>query len=191
MNTKRELNSYRLRYIMCLSPTWLIVAWHDKAGCSVHRQMLLFGLSSTPLLLMAIGNALQWIMYRSGASWLCQYTDNFLTMGKAESEECKAKLAVVMETWNKVGVREDQGAGQDGVLEWDNRNGNLLVNVQTGYPMSKTGRVQRKEDMQEKTKTKTKKQLLFVIYCTLGVFSHACNGQFTIWRSMPCTGYFP
>jgi hypothetical protein len=45
-------------------------------------------------LFTALAEALEWIVRKRGLSWLLKYIDDFLTMGKAGTNECSHNLQV-------------------------------------------------------------------------------------------------
>ncbi len=51
-----------------------------------------------------LGNALQWIMVRRGASWLDHYIDDFVTMGPQGSQECAENMRIMVRACNNVGM---------------------------------------------------------------------------------------
>jgi hypothetical protein len=47
-----------------------------------------------PKLFTALAEALEWIVRKRGLSWLLKYIDDFLTVGKARTNECSHNLQV-------------------------------------------------------------------------------------------------
>ena len=70
-----------------------------------------FGLWSAPKIFTALADTLEWCSKEQGATHLFNYLDNYITMGGAESEECKANMVTLLATCNRLGVpiapRED------------------------------------------------------------------------------------
>ncbi len=79
-----------------------------------------FGLRSAPLLFTAVGNALQRIMMRRGASWLDHYIDDFVTMGSQGSQECAENTRIMVRACNNVGmpVETSKTEGPSIVMGW-------------------------------------------------------------------------
>lgn len=63
--------------------------WKEK----LYVDMVLpFGLRSAPKIFSAVADAVEWIALEQGVSVLLHYLDDFLTIGKANSQECKNNL---------------------------------------------------------------------------------------------------
>ena len=61
-----------------------------------------FGLRSAPRI--ALADALAWILQREGACALLHYLDDFLIIGKPQSEECAGSVALTQAVCQKLGV---------------------------------------------------------------------------------------
>lgn len=66
-----------------------------------------FGLRSAPLLFTALGDAIQWIAARKGASWVRHYIDDYIVVGKAGTEECARAMRALKETCRGLGMPLD------------------------------------------------------------------------------------
>ena len=60
--------------------------------------MLTLCLRSVPKIFTAVADALEWIFRARGVPILLHYLDDFLTMARATSEECKRNLELIDET---------------------------------------------------------------------------------------------
>ena len=63
-----------------------------------------FDLRSAPLIFSAIADALAWIMRGRGASFTEHYIDDFITLGRPSSEECKVNQRLILETCEVMGA---------------------------------------------------------------------------------------
>ena len=54
--------------------------------------VLPFGLRSAPKIFLAVADALEWILLEQGVSVCLHYLDDFLMIGKANTEECNCNL---------------------------------------------------------------------------------------------------
>ena len=76
------------------------MAWEGRVYID---KTLPFGLRSAPMLFSAIAEALAWIMRKEGASIVFNYIDDYFTLGKPNSSECRKNLSAMIETCNKAG----------------------------------------------------------------------------------------
>jgi len=67
-------------------------------------KALPFGLHSTPLIFSAVADALLWIMEHRGVSWAIHYVDNFLTIGRPNSDEFHQNMAIMHDTCAQEGL---------------------------------------------------------------------------------------
>ena len=67
-------------------------------------KVLPFGLRSAPIIFSAVADALLWIMHQRGVTWAIHYVDDFLTMGRAESDECQVNMALMHQTCHEAGL---------------------------------------------------------------------------------------
>lgn len=63
-----------------------------------------FGLRSAPKIFTSVADALEWIMCSRGVSWSIHYIDDFLTVGKPDSEECNSNLETMLSTCEHLGM---------------------------------------------------------------------------------------
>ena len=63
-----------------------------------------FGLRSAPKIFNAVADALAWILQKEGACALLHYLDDFLIIGKPQSEECAGSVALTQAVCQKLGV---------------------------------------------------------------------------------------
>ena len=67
-------------------------------------KTLPFGLRSAPLLFSAVADALRWIMTKNGATAVFNYIDDFFTLGKPGSDECRLNLTIMLGTCESTGM---------------------------------------------------------------------------------------
>ena len=75
--------------------------WEDAIYIDMALQ---FGLRSSPKIFTAVADALEWVFRRHGVSWCTHYVDDFLTVGKPTSEECRSNLQVMLDMCRHLGV---------------------------------------------------------------------------------------
>ena len=63
-----------------------------------------FGLRSAPRIFTALADMLEWGVKEQGVSHLFHYLDDYITIGSAESEECKENAAALLATCSRLGV---------------------------------------------------------------------------------------
>ena len=63
-----------------------------------------FGLRSAPKLFNAIADTLEWIARHLGVEFLWHYLDDFITIGRPDSEECHLYLQALCEVCRRLGV---------------------------------------------------------------------------------------
>ena len=63
-----------------------------------------FGLRSAPKLFNALADAIEWCAKNQGASQLWHYLDDFITIGRACTEECEFNKKVLHHVCTKLGV---------------------------------------------------------------------------------------
>ncbi len=67
-----------------------------------------FGLRSAPLLFTAVGDAIEWIATQRGAEWLRHYIDDFVAVGKRDTDQCERAMVVFKETCQRLGMPLDE-----------------------------------------------------------------------------------
>ena len=79
-----------------------------------------FGLRSVPRIFTALADMLEWCAKDQGVSLLYHYLDDYITMGRAESEECNVNAAMLVATCNRLGVpiAPDKCAGPTTMLTY-------------------------------------------------------------------------
>ena len=75
--------------------------WRDQLYVDTT---LPFGLRSAPKIFTAIADALEWVFLHQGVTQSRHYLDDFLTMGKTESDECTKNLALIRKVCDGLGV---------------------------------------------------------------------------------------
>ena len=74
-------------------------------GGAVYIDTVLpFGLRSAPKIFSAIADTLEWIARQEGVSVLLHYLDDFLTMGKENTQECQCNLEKLINLCHCLGV---------------------------------------------------------------------------------------
>jgi len=68
------------------------------------EKVLPFGLRSAPIIFSAVADALLWIMTRRGVSWAIHYVDDFLTIGRPNSDECQHNMDLMHEVCQQAGL---------------------------------------------------------------------------------------
>ena len=66
--------------------------------------VLPFGLRSAPKIFSSLADALEWILLNRGVSTVLHYLDDFLTMGRADSTQCKENLEIMLAICKVLGV---------------------------------------------------------------------------------------
>ena len=67
--------------------------------------MLLFGLRSAPKLFTAVADALEWVIReQGGVTNIAHYLEDFIVLGRPESDKCARCLRVLMQTCDRLGV---------------------------------------------------------------------------------------
>ena len=77
------------------------MAW---GGRIYADKTLPFGLRSAPLLFSAVADALGWIMSKNGATAVFIYINDFFTLGKPGSDECRLNLTIMLGTCDCTGL---------------------------------------------------------------------------------------
>eukprot|EP00731_Ephydatia_muelleri_P013873 Em0007g1183a len=78
------------------------IRWKEKIYCDC---MLPFGLRSAPKLFTAVADALEWVIReQGGVTNIAHYLDDFIVLGRPESDECARCLRVLMQTCDRLGV---------------------------------------------------------------------------------------
>ena len=78
------------------------IRWKEKIYCDC---MLQFGLRSAPKLFTAVADALEWVIReQGGVTNIAHYLDDFIVLGRPESDECARCLRVLMQTCDRLGV---------------------------------------------------------------------------------------
>ena len=79
----------------------IAMKWKDKIYVDT---VLPFGVCSAPKIFSAVADALEWILLEQGVSVCLHYLDDFLTIGKANTEECNRNLQLIKRTCEFLGV---------------------------------------------------------------------------------------
>ena len=84
--------------------------WRDEI---LVDKVLPFGLRSAPIIFSAVADALQWIIESKGAEPVGHYLDDFITIGRPESDACQHNLDTIKHSCAHVGfpLEEDKSEG--------------------------------------------------------------------------------
>ena len=88
------------QYTRVIEDCWVYMTCEGKFFVDT---VLPFGLRTAPKILSAVADTLEWIALRVGVTEL-HYLDDFLTMGRAGSEECARNLQLLVELCRELGV---------------------------------------------------------------------------------------
>ena len=135
-------------------------------------KTLPFGLRSAPFIFTAITDALLWVMTQKGVTWAVHYIDDFLTIGKPNSNECSENKEIMETTCCHAGlpIEPEKSMGPATVLtfleiEIDSQKGELRL------PTDKLQSLQQMLSGWLGKKAGRKRDLLSLI----GSLSHACK----------------
>lgn len=141
-------------------------------GAVYVDKVLPFGLRSAPLIFTAVADALQWMMECNGVTYVDHYIDDYITVGRPNSDECARNLRSMHETCSKSGVpvEEDKSEGPSTVLTF------LGIEIDTirmalRLPDDKLKQLQQILAQWRGKKACRKKELQSII----GSLSHACK----------------
>ena len=87
-----------------LGMRWQGAVYVDKA--------LPFGLRSASIIFSAVADALQWIMMQRGISFMEHYIDDFITVGRPNSDECKRNTAIMHAICRETGTPVEEGKSE-------------------------------------------------------------------------------
>ncbi len=131
-----------------------------------------FGLRSAPLLFTALGDAVEWVAKRKGASWLQHYIDDFVTVGRAGSGECAQSMEAFKEACAVLGMpldaKKEEGPAEVLTflgIELDTRK------LEVRLPRERLKELKKKLWEWRGRKKCRKRDLLSII----GLLNHACK----------------
>ena len=75
---------------------WQVELYFDK--------VLPFGLRSAPIIFTAIADGIEWMIRQRGVHNIFHYVDDFIIVGKPNTQECASALATTLETFSALGV---------------------------------------------------------------------------------------
>jgi len=79
--------------------------WQDTVFVD---NTLPFGLRSAPLIFSAIADMLQWIMHSKGVEWLFHYIDDFITVGRPRSQQCRDNVGIMRSVCKETGTPQEE-----------------------------------------------------------------------------------
>ena len=68
------------------------------------KVLLPFGLRSAPIIFTAIADGIEWIIHQRGVQNIFHYVDDFIIVGKPNTQECASALATTLQTFSVLGV---------------------------------------------------------------------------------------
>ena len=142
-----------------------------------------FGLRSAPQIFNALADALAWILQREGACALLHYLDDFLIIGKPQSEECAGSVVLTQAVCWKLGVplAMHKCKGPSCSLTFLGILIDAMV-MELWLPPERLGRLAKTVDQWRLKKSCKKRDLLALI----GQLQHACrvvkSGRSFLWR---------
>lgn len=94
--------------------------WSGRAGCSLIKYFLSGCDRLQRSLYTALADAVQWIAQARGVEWLVHYIDDFLTVGRPNSDQCYNSLRCLLSTCADLGypLKEDKVVGPTTTLEF-------------------------------------------------------------------------
>ena len=141
-------------------------------GAHYADGSLPFGLRSAPKIFTAVADALEWIMWQRGVTWVAHYLDDFATVGPPRSEICSHNLQTMHSVCGELGVplAEDKVEGPATCLVFLG----IEVDTQAGVlrlPVEKLSRIREALAWWSARKTCRRKELESL----LGTLQHACR----------------
>ena len=143
--------------------------WRDRIYID---KVLPFGLRSAPIIFTALADALQWLIKQEGVGFIEHYLDDYITIGKGDSDECAGNLEIMKRVCTKTGMP----------IEWDKVEGPATTIsflgmeldttlMQIRLPKEKLDRLRHLTQSWAGRKAGKKRELLSL----LGVLNHACK----------------
>ena len=80
----------------------LLAMWWQ--GELYFDKVLPFGLRSAPIIFTAIADGIEWIIRQRGVHNIFHYVDDFIIVGRPDTQECASALATTLETFSALGV---------------------------------------------------------------------------------------
>ena len=60
-------------------------------------KVLSFGLRSAPIIFTAVADGIEWIIWQRGVQNIFHYVDDFIIVGKPNTQECASALATTLQ----------------------------------------------------------------------------------------------
>ena len=67
-------------------------------------KVLPFGLRSAPIIFTAVADGIEWIIRQQGVQNIFHYVDDFIIVGKPNTQECASALAMTLQTFSVLSV---------------------------------------------------------------------------------------
>ena len=102
--------AYRMVPVHPADRCLLGMKWEGKVYVD---KSLPFGLRSAPLIFTALADALAWVMKQRGVSFVDHYIDDFITLGRPRTDECKRNQRLMRGTCEAMGapIEEEKSEG--------------------------------------------------------------------------------
>ena len=149
---------------------WLLgMKWREETYVD---GTLPFGLRSAPLIFTALGDAVEWIALRKGASWLRHYIDDFVMVGRAGTNECAEAVRALKETCQELGMPLDENK-EEGPSEVLTFLGMEIdsINMEVTLPQNKLGELRSTLKRWRGMKSCRRRDLESIV----GSLNHACK----------------
>jgi hypothetical protein len=135
-------------------------------------KVLPFGLRTAPKVFTALADALEWVLQSREVGWCIHLIDDFLTMGKANTDECSRNLGTIKSSCSELGIplKAEKVEGPSAEIVF---LGIVLdtVRMELRLPQEKVEDLKQLLAKWAKRKTCRKRQLLSLI----GKLAHACK----------------
>jgi hypothetical protein len=147
----------------------LAVRWK---GVTYVYKVLPFGLRSSAIIFSAVADALQWLMERWGAKHIYHYVDDFITIGKPNSPEDAATLAIIKSTCSitEAPIEENKCKGLTTSLTFLGMELDT-IEFEIYLPHDKLERLQKLTSEWKGQKAGKKRDFLSLV----GTLNHACK----------------
>ncbi len=149
---------------------WLLgMEWN---GETYVDGTLPFGLRSAPLLFTALGDAIEWVASREGGWWIRHYIDDFVTVGRTDTDDCARAMGALKATCSELGMPLDE-AKEEGPSEVLTFLGIEIdtVNMEVRLPQAKVNELMGTLERWRGMKSCRRRDLESIV----GSLNHACK----------------
>jgi len=162
-------SAYRLIPVAPEERHYLGMFWRNQMYVD---GMLPFGLRSAPKIFTAFADALEWCISTAGVEFIYHYLDDFVVLGRPDTEQCAQSLHTLKSVCNDLGVplASEKQAGPSTKLEF---LGIIIdtVRQELQLPEDKLARLRVLTDRLKSRDSCFKREL----ESFLGVLNHACS----------------